>query len=57
MQKITRMSSCSCKKQTITLLATPLFSDICLQVLEEEVKQAVKIFPPGSAGGPDGLRP
>ena len=31
--------------------------DICLQVSEQEVKHAVKSFPLGSAGGPDGLRP
>ena len=35
----------------------PLPSDICLQVSEQEVKHAVKSFPPGSASGPDGLRP
>ena len=35
----------------------PSPSDICLQVSEQEVKHAVKSFPPGSAGGPDGLRP
>ena len=35
----------------------PSPSDICLQVSEQEVKQAVKSFPPGSAGRLDGLRP
>ena len=35
----------------------PSPSEICLQVLEQEVKHAVTGFPPGSTGGPDGLRP
>jgi hypothetical protein len=29
----------------------------CLQVTEVEVKKAIRSFPPGSSGGPDGLRP
>ena len=29
----------------------------CLSVDEAEVRRAVLSFPPGSAGGPDGLRP
>ena len=37
--------------------SAPSPSDICLQASEQEVKQVVKSFPPGSTGRPDGLRP
>ena len=54
--KITKMSSCSGKKNRRPPPA-PSPSDISLQILEQEVKHAVKSFPPGSAGGPNCLRP
>ena len=36
---------------------TPSPPDHCLQVTESEVMAAIRSFPAGSAGGPDGLRP
>ena len=56
MQKITKTSSCSGKKNRRPPPA-PSPSDISLQILEQEVKRAEKSFPPGSAGGPNCLRP
>jgi len=40
-----------------TDLPIPSQAARCYLVEESEVRQAVLLFPPGSAGGPDGLRP
>ena len=55
MQKTNRMSFRSCLNRRLPLVPSP--SKIYLQVSEQEIQHAIKSFPTGSAGEPDGLRP